>query len=228
MLDQSLTLLSQSDTFAVIEFLDQQEDQLRVSKTYAELVKHLYWQDKNVPDMVALARAGIQYALASGSVIAKRDLAMTLQLRSEAKTIAFNLASYTWIGWDEPGITLSKTDQCYGLEGAKTNLRLAFELDKGDMRISRAYWIKAAQLLAAGDKAAARQDFQKAAVYATRARAEADKLIARAFELLVDLLQNAQDTKALDALNRVKLQIVPLEHGQMYIDQIDTAWRIFS
>ena len=46
MFNQALALLAQSDTFAVIEFLDQQEDRLQVAKTFAELVKHLYWQVK--------------------------------------------------------------------------------------------------------------------------------------------------------------------------------------
>ena len=227
MFDQSLTLLTQSDTFAVIEFLDQQEDQLKVAKTYAELVKRLYWQEKNVPDMVALARAGIQFALAAGSAAFKQDLVKTLLLRGEAKSIAYNLASFTWIGWDEPGITLTATDQSYGLEAAKTNLRLAFELEKGDLRISRGYWIKAAHLLAAAELAAAKQEFQKAAIYAARDRATADKLLACAFELLVDRLRDPHDPHFETRLDAIKSQFRSLEHGRMYIDQIDTAWRVF-
>jgi hypothetical protein len=228
MLDQSLDLLAQSDTFAIIEFLDQQENQLKVAKTYAELVKHLYWKEKNIPAMVALARAGIQYALAAGSAAFKQDLVKTLLLRGEAKSIAYNLASFTWIGWDEPGITLSATDKNYGLEAAKTNLRLAFELEKGDLRISRGYWIMAAQLLAAGELAAAKQGFQKAAVYAARDRAAADKLLACAFELLVDRLQDPHDPRLADRMDSFKNQFLSLEHGPMYIDQIDTAWRVFQ
>ena len=228
MKEQCLNLLSQSDTFAVIEFLDQQEDQLRVAKTYSELVKHLYWKEKNVPAMVALARAGIQYALAMGTIVSEQDLVKTLLLRSEAKTIAYNLASYTWIGWDEQGITLTESDECHGLEAARINLRLAFELEKGDMRISRGYWMKASQLLSAGEFAASRHDFQKAVIYAARDGAEADRLISRGFELLVDLLQDPQDAAAQAALDEVKSQFAPLEHGQMYIDQIDTAWRVFT
>lgn len=228
MFDQALALLAQSDSFAVIEFLDQQEDQLRVAKTYSELVKHLYWKKKNVPDMVALSRAGIQFALAAGNLVHKQDLVKTLLLREQAKTIAYNLASYTWIGWDEPGIILTETDQCYGLEGAKTNLRLAFELEKGDMPISRAYWMQAAQLLSAGQLAASRCAFQKAVIYATRAGAAADRLIARGFEILVDCLHDPQNAKAQSELSEIKSQLEPLENGQMYIDQIDTAWRVYS
>lgn len=228
MFNQSLSLLSQSDTFAVIEFLDQQDDQLQVAKTYSELVKHLYWKEKNVPDMVALARAGIQYALAAGSAVFRRDLALTLLLRSEAKTIAYNLASFTWIGWDEPGITLSETDQCYGLEAARMNLRLAFELDKGDMRISRAYWMEGAQLISAQELEKAKFSFQNATAYAVRAGEKGDELIACGFELLVTLLQNPQDLNAEQTLENIKDQLLQLEHGQMYIDQIDTARRTFS
>jgi len=228
MFDEAITLLIQSDTFAVIEFLDQQEEQLEVATTYSELVKHLYWKEKNVPDMVALARAGIQYALAAGYATFKQDLATTLLLRSKAKTIAYNLASYTWIGWDEPGISLHKRDQCYGLEAARTNLRFAFELDKGDMRISRAYWMLGAQLLAAGELAESKESFAKAATYAVRAKEKADELIARGFELLVDLLQEPAGLNTQVSLAEVKERLLHVEHGQMYTDQIDTAWRVFS
>lgn len=228
MFDQTLDLLSQSDTFAVIEFLDQQDNQLQVAKTYLELVNHLYWKEKNVPEMVALARAGIQYALAAGSAVFKRDLHMTLLLRSEAKSIAYNLASFTWIGWDEPGIVLDETDQCYGLEAARMNLRLSFELDKGDMRISRAYWMEGAQLIAAACLAKAKENFQRATTYAVRADEKGDELIARGFELLVDLLQDSQALKTEKAMIIIKDQLLQIEHGQMYIDQIDTAWRVFS
>jgi hypothetical protein len=201
MFDQSLNLLSQSDTFAVIEFLDQQENQLQVAKTYSELVKHLYWKEKNVPDMVALARAGIQYALAAGSSMFKRDLVMTLLLRSEAKSIAYNLASFTWIGWDEPGITLDETDQCYGLEAARMN---------------------------AADLAKSRESFQRAATYAVRAGEKGDELIARGFELLVDLLQDPHSLRTKQAMANMKDQLLQIEHGQMYVDQIDTAWTVFG
>jgi hypothetical protein len=228
MFNDALTLLSQSDTFAVIEFLDQQEDQLEVAQTYSELVKHLYWQEKNVPDMVALARAGIQYALAAGTALFKRDLEKTLLLRGEAKTIAYNLASFTWIGWDEPGIVLDRTEQCYGLEAARMNLRFAFELDKGDMRIARAYWMLGAQLLAAGELRRSQESFNRAATYAVRAKEKGDELIARGFELLVALLQEPAASKTQEALAGVKEQLLQVEHGQMFVNQIDTARRVFN
>ena len=228
MFDQSLSILTQSDTFAVIEFLDQQDDKLEVAKTYSELVKHLYWKDKNVPDMVALARAGIQFALAAGTAAAKEDVEMALQLRSEAKSISYNLASFTWIGWDEPGITLDQTDQCFGLEAARMNLRLAFELDKGDMRISRAYWMEGAQLMSARDMAKSRESFRRASTYAARAGAEGGELIAQGFELLIDQLQEPQAIRSQEAMDALKDKLTQLEHGQMYISQLDTAWRVFN
>ena len=96
------------------------------------------------------------------------------------------------------------------------------------MRIARGYWMKAAQLISAGDLAAARLGFQKATIHATRAGAEADRLIARGFELLVDLLENPEDTQVQIALDEVKSEFQPLEHGQMYIEQIETAYRVYK
>jgi hypothetical protein len=40
-------------------------------------------------------------------------------------------------------------------------------------------------------------------------------------------LQDPGNVDAQNALDKVKIQFAPLEHGQMYIDQIDTAWRVF-
>lgn len=228
LLDQSLSLLSQSDTFAVIEFLDQQDDSLLVASTYAELVKHLYWKEKDIPPMVALARAGIQYALAMGTAVSSTDIALTMRLRGEAKTIAYNLASFTWTGWDEPGVVLTGSDQCHGLEAAHLNLRLAFELDKGDMRISRGYWMKAAHLLAAGKLAAASLGFRKSLIYAVRAGSEPGRLIARGFVCLVACLQDPRDTQAEQELAEVKREFKDHEHGRTYIDQLNTARRVFG
>lgn len=228
MYDQALDLLTQTDTFAVIEFLDQQENLIRVANTYSDLVKHLYWKEKNVPDMVALARAGIQFNLAAGSAAAKRDVVMAIHLRGAAKTIAYNLASFTWIGWDETGIIISRTDQCHGLDAARMNLRLAFELDKGDLHISRAYWMYGAQLLAVSDFVPSRASFQHAATYAARAEEKADEILARAYELLIDLTLYPKDLRAKNALAGFRSQLVPLENGQTFIDQLDTALGVFS
>lgn len=228
MFAQSLDLLSQADTFALIEFLDQQEDRLEVAATYDELVRHLYWKEKNVPDMVALARAGIQYCLAAGTAVADEDVEQTLQLRSRAKTIAYNLASYTWSGWDEPGINLDETGRRFGLEAAHMNLRLALELDKGDMRISRAHWMIGAQLLAAGDRVLARESFQLASIYASRAQEETDDLLARSYSLLVGLLEDPENAALQQALAQMKRQMAHVEHGQMFIGQLGTAWQVFS
>ena len=228
MFDQSVAYLAQADTFAVIEFLDQQEDRLKVAGTYDELVRHLYWKEKNVPDMVALARAGIQYGLNAGTAVADEDVELALQLRSKAKTIAYNLASYTWRGWDEPGISLDETNQQFGLEAAHTNLRLALELDKGDMRISRAHWMVGAQLLAAGDMPRARESFQLASIYAARAQEETDELMARGYVLLVELLQDSENASLQQAMAQVKRQLAQVEHGRMFVDQLETAWQVFN
>ena len=228
MFEQSLDLLSQSDTFAVIEFLDQQEERLAAAATYDELVRRLYWKEKNVPNMVALARAGIQYCLAAGTAVAEEDIEEALQLRSMAKTIAYNLASYTWSGWDEPGISLDETDGRFGLEAAQMNLRLALELDKGDLRISRAHWMVGAQLLSIRNRSLARESFQLASIYASRAKEETDDLLARCYLLLVELLEDRENGSLQQALAQVKRQLAQVDHGQVFVDQVETAWQVFS
>lgn len=228
MVGHALKLLSTDGTSAAAEFLDQQGYPLDVARTYSELVKHLYWQDKNIPSMIAMALAGMGYTMISAKSIMPRDVATARALRSEAKTMAYNLASFTWIGWDEPGITLSQSDRRHGLEAARINLRLAFELNKGDLRISRGYWIKAAQLLATGSLQAAEYGFDKAAIYAFRAGAQADRLSGQAFALLAALLRNPGSPALEGQLELIKVQLRVLEHGDMFVQQVETAGRVFG
>jgi hypothetical protein len=179
MIDTALTYLVEVDTFTAIEYLDQQDDPLTVANVYSTLVMRLYWEDKNLPAVVAIARAGIQYGLTAAAMASDHDLAM--EIKSVAKEVAYNLASFTWPGWDEPGMIISQSDVAIGLDAAKTNLRLADELKKGDLPLSRAYWMLGRHYLASGHLDKAKACFAKAENFAIAASAEADRLLAQGF-----------------------------------------------
>jgi hypothetical protein len=61
MVEQALQCLEQADTFTAIEFLNQQPNPKVVAEAYNDLIKGLYWQKRNISQVVAMCRAGIQF-----------------------------------------------------------------------------------------------------------------------------------------------------------------------
>ena len=224
MLEAALAILSdpEQDTFAAIEYLSHQADPLTVADTFNQLVLHLYWEVKRLPQVISLARAGIQYALAQAA--AEYDPEQAAELKRKARAIAYNLASCTWPGWAEPDITLTPADMAVGLDAARAALRLATELGEGDMRLSRANWMIGAHQLAAGQLEAARAAFELAAIYAEAADLAADLLLARGFTALMDVL--AGDDPA--ALEAIEAKFQTIEDGTDFVQQIETARRVFA
>ena len=226
MIEKTVCYLTQMDSFAAIEYLNQQPDPLAVINSYSELVVQLYWDQKDLPAMVAMARAGIQYGLTKSTALA--DLELAEKLKSTAKGMAYNLASFTWPGWAEPGIIIYPSDVRIGLDAAKTNLRLAHDLNKPPLPLSRAYWMLGGHYLALGNLTEAKANFEQAGDYAKAANSEADQLLAEAFFLMATLLA-AEDHQASQArLADTKDALSQLEHGDHFVKQIDTAWEVFS
>ena len=92
------------------------------------------------------------------------------------------------------------------------------------MRLSRANWMIGAHQLAAGQLEAARAAFELAAIYAEAADSAADLLLARGFTALMDVLAG-DDPAALEAIE-AKLQTI--EDGTDFVQQIETARRVFA
>src|SRR5690348_9280901 len=102
MWDTALRALEEQDTFAAIEYLCRQTDTAAAATAFVELVRHLYWKQKDICRTVWIAQAGIQYALTSEALEAQ-DAEEAVQLRGIAKGLAYDLGSFTWPGWDEAG-----------------------------------------------------------------------------------------------------------------------------
>jgi hypothetical protein len=222
MIDDVLQRYHDHDSFAAIEFLNHQNDPLAVLETYNELAGHVYNELKNVPLMVVLACAGIQYGLLRAA--AETDSGAAAEIKGRVKAIAYNLAANTWPGWDDPGIVITRSDSAIGLDAARANLRLGRELERGDLPMSRAYWMLGAQLIAAQRYDDAQRAFADAARLAASAGEPAEGVLAKGFSALVDVLQGGADAP----LNALKAQLVDFEHGAMFVGQIDSARRVFS
>jgi hypothetical protein len=226
MLDTVITLLNTQDSGAAIDYLNRQTDPAAVLDTYVKLIRHFYWTDKNLPFVVLMARAGIQYGLTISDTAAEPELAK--QFKSTAKAIAYDLASFTWPGWAEPGLVIGQTDLAVGLDAAKINLRLAHKLDKGDLPLARAYWMLGGQQLAGGSLSQAETSFSQAEHYAAAAGEEGERLLAQAFGLITTLLASPDSTDTHIHLAQLKDRLRHQEHGDQFIDQIDTAWQVLA
>jgi hypothetical protein len=227
MVEQALHCLEQADTFTAIEYLNQQPEPLVVTAAYNDLVKDLYWEKRNISQVVAICRAGIQYCSDQAEKVAASNRKMAYSLRSDAKQLAYNLASYTWPGWNEQQIELEPLQIAAGLDAARFNLRLALELDKGDLALSRAYWMLAGHLLAANAVAGAEAGYRRAANYAERAGEKVDHLLALAFADLVRWILEPQDNSHRLTFEKSRESLATLEDGPAYQEQVDGAYKVF-
>jgi hypothetical protein len=220
-------VLREEDSFAAIANLSRGEA-LAAATAFAELLVHLYWKEKDLDGAVAIGRAGAQFALRAAEDVESSEPARAAELRSKAKAMCYNVASFTWPGWDEAGIAPTASDVRMGLDAAKANLRLARELNKGELPLARAFWMLGAQQLANGDHDAASASFAASAAHAKGAGAESERLLSQGFCHLVELLGAPNSPDAQRKLADVKGSLAPLEHGADFIGQLETAWRVFS
>lgn len=219
------------DSFAVVEQLSRETDALAAAKLFGEAANHLYWNDKDLAASVAMGRAGVQHALCAAATHSD-NAPLPLELRGHAKAMAYNIASFTWPGWDEPGIVIGPSDLVTGFDAAKANLRLAIELKKGPLPMSRAHWMLAAQELAAQKYDDATHDFAKGSEHADAAGEEADKHLCLGFEILSGILSGVLEPDALlkstERLDEVKARLRTLKDGEMFAQQIVAAARVFA
>jgi hypothetical protein len=226
-MESALRLLREEDSFAAIAHLSQGEA-LAAAATFAELLVHLYWKEKDLDGAVAIGRAGAQFALRAAEEVESSDPQRAAELRSKAKAMCYNVASFTWPGWEEAGIAPTASDVRAGLDAAKANLRLARELNKGELPLARAFWMLGAQQLANGDRDAAPASFASSAAHAKTAGAESERLLVQGFCCLVELLCAPNGPDAQRKFVEVKGALAPLEHGADFVGQLETAWRVFS
>jgi hypothetical protein len=215
------------DTFSAIEFLNQHKNPKKAIDTYGRLVMHFYWKKKDLPRVVCIASAGIQFATQTARATQSENPELAKEFLSAAKTMAYNLASFTWSGWNEADITIGPTDAYIGLEAAKTNLRLAKELDREELPLCRAHWMLGAHYLASGLSDKAKQQFFESAGYAHRAQVPAEELLAIGYSVITTLSETPNDEAASYRLAEVKSQLESLENGQDFIRQLDMAMRLF-
>ena len=220
-------VLKAKDSWAAVEYLCGQEDSLAATEACGDLMHLFYEQRKDLRLAITFGRAGVQLGLTSAIQADGKNPASARELREEAWALCYDLASFTWPGWAEPGITITGADLALGMDAARANLRLTKVLKKGDLQQSRACWMIGAQYLAAGKLTEARATFAAAASHAAAAKEKADELMNIGYERLVDVLAAKGDAGPRQKLEACKKQLKAVPDGAFFADQIDTALRVF-
>jgi len=220
-------LLKTQDSFAAIEHITGYENPRVSMNTFADMVVELYWKHRDLPDVIAIGRAGVQFGLTTAARVAKDDPQTAQQLRGVVRAIAYNVASFAWPGWNESDLEISKTDAALGLDAAKTSLRLVQEMNEAPIKLSRGHWIVGAYHLSGGSHRAAIQEFEKAVQHAKAANQIGDERLAAAYVKLTELLESPTHPKRRDALESAKTSLAQAPAGDELVAQIDTALRVF-
>lgn len=190
---------------------------------YRQAVRDAYWKAKDLGAVTSYASAGYAYCL-SASATAEGEAAH--RLRSEAKALMYDLASFTWPGWGEPGVAVLERDLRIGLEAAIANLRLAGELDKGDLPRSRALWMLGAHLLVADRYSEAGERFSEGAVLAASAENSAEARLGEAFAALASLLDGGP--RAQQHFDDTIARVAAEDDGAALVEQVATAREVFT
>lgn len=222
--DQVLALMAE-DSFQAIERLAAQPDAAVALSLLAETVNEVYWKRKDLHATVALARAGIQHGLTAA--LATSDAERQTLLRGKSKALAYNLASFTWPGWNEPGIVCDVGSIAAGYDAARMNVRLARELKKGDLPMSRGLWMLAGHELCRRDYAGARRHYLQGVMHAQACRSAADELLGLAFAVLTDVIECPQDGSRLAALAASVEKLAAVENGPAFVQQVENAKVVF-
>ena len=105
---------------------------------------------------------------------------------------------------------------------------LAVELERGDLPTSRAHWMVGAFHLADGEYNQAIESFEQGIAFARKANTRVDELLNQSYILITQLLVSPENNKLLEEYQSLKASFLNAEHGEDYIQQLDTAYKVFS
>lgn len=216
-----VTLLEHVDAFAVVEHLQALGTPAEVSNAYDQLLRDAYWDKKDLRLVMLLGTAGIYYNIAHAKLAADDDTRMAL--KSAAKRLAYNMGSFSWIGWDEPGIVITPADKVRGLEAARLNLRLAIELQKPFEKVRAGAWLLGAQLLAAGQVEDALFQFR----FAVPEKSDKDYSLFYGYVLLAEVMSDVEGAEPRWDEHLAGLRGQGTEEAKFAEGQLLTARKVF-
>ncbi|MXZ55460.1 MAG: hypothetical protein F4227_03535 [Gammaproteobacteria bacterium] len=171
---------------------------------------------------VPVARLQLHYALNQIKRTDENDKTELNRLRKFARGVAFNIAAFTWPGWDDTG-PISNENQKLGLSAARVALDFATRAE--DITFN-ALWINGAHELNAKNFEIAIEFFEKARDTAdeTSGKKMASGWVALT-ELLTDKTQKKQ-TRLDEAI--AELRQADANNGEFFAQQIETALNVYT
>jgi hypothetical protein len=197
--------LNRGDTSAAIAWIQTEDDPARVLAMFHGAIRHAYGSRKDVGMVAALGDAAFAFGAGFDGD----------PLLGRVKAIAYDVGSFCWTGWDEPGVTIDEEIADAGARAAAFNLTLAEQLDRPSGPRSAAHWLVGAHELAAGRRDAAARCFEASARYARDAGDVGLELLAEGYAAIAR--GDAPDTSG----------FAGVEDGDEYVTQLETAARVF-
>lgn len=171
---------------------------------------------------VPVARLQLHYALNRIEQTDEDNEEKLNRLRQFARGRAYNVAAFTWPGWDDMG-TVSRESQELGLSAARVTLDLASQAN--DVTFN-ALWINGAHELNAKNYDAAIEYFER-----TRdvAGAGDGQYMAVGWIELTKYLDAPTEQKLINLETAIKLlREADQENGEFFAKQIETALNVFT
>lgn len=222
-------LFQEGDEFRIVERMADAADPETAGERYATVVVSLYYSGRNLPAVVFLAGKGIDFNLAHAVRMENEgNPEAARRFRGLAKALAYDLASFTWPGWDESGIAIRTADLETGLRAAQLNLRLAEELERGPGPMANAYFILGGHALAAGDYGAAEEFFGRFGQVAADANLRDLMILAEGYAVITSAASESGNPGDY-VLEPVRERFRDLldEGAEFWIEQLETAWNVF-
>jgi hypothetical protein len=161
-----LSALDERDVEAAKCFIEDEADPLRVLAMYHGAIRHLYWSARDLATLVALGHHAIAFGVSHPDAL---------------KPVAYDIGSFCWPGWDEPGIDVTADAITLGTEAAALNLTLAVQLNRPALALANAHWLVGAYDLVAGRTADATLAFERSRAFAVAAGDHATELLAAGY-----------------------------------------------
>ena len=223
-----LEAFDRGDPLVISELVAVPGSEAETVSRYLDLERSLYWEGRRLEAAVFVAEQGIAYCLTRAALVADENAPAARQLRGAASRLAFNLASSTWPGWDEPGIEIRASFQQLGLTSARLALRLSEDLEAGPGALANGYWMVGAHELAAGSFDQAGQSFGRAALFARAASDRGTELVSEGFRELTRVAAGEDRDEAVERLGEIRQALESeVANPDFWTEQIDTARRVF-
>jgi hypothetical protein len=196
---------------------------------YQHVLRGLYWQDKDISLYANIGRAGMLWALAEAERVRNAEPETSAALRAEAKGFAYDLGSFTWPGWDEPGIQITDDIRRMGYDAARANLRLARELEKPADKMADAWWLLSAHMLAAGEYKRSEEVFGNATASARDAGDPDRVALNSGYASLATLCDTeVPEYRTVFESHIAELRAKATDNATYFADQLETAARVFT